>query len=260
MLVGAFYFPTDYGIEIGELARGTGSARLRVAVRVRAYPYPGEPALALSGRRRAAQALFAYPRSVRRAVVRRGGDAYAEARHRHRIDAAARPDHHRQIGREPRPAFGRPLHVRDRRRLERRGDGEPRRALRHPLQAPARARAGDEGAVDAGASRIPRRVREFRSGLAISQAEAEAASADPSRRRDRPHDQRVVEFCDGWFPRPRGGWEPKSAVARLRQAATAAGRDPATLSITVFRAPPIGRRSRPIARPASSACCSRCRT
>jgi probable F420-dependent oxidoreductase len=50
--------------------------------------------------------------------------------------------------------------------------------------------------------------------------------------------KRVVEFCDGWFPRARGGWEPKSAVVRLRQAAEAAGRDPATLSITVFAAPP----------------------
>jgi len=49
--------------------------------------------------------------------------------------------------------------------------------------------------------------------------------------------KRVVEFCDGWFPRPRGGWEPKSAVERLRKAAEAAGRDPATLSITVFAAP-----------------------
>jgi len=49
--------------------------------------------------------------------------------------------------------------------------------------------------------------------------------------------KRVVEFCDGWFPRPRGGWEPKSAVARLNKAAEAAGRDPKTLSITVFRAP-----------------------
>jgi probable F420-dependent oxidoreductase len=48
---------------------------------------------------------------------------------------------------------------------------------------------------------------------------------------------RVVEFCDGWFPRARGGWEPKSAVERLRKAAEAAGRDPATLSITVFAAP-----------------------
>jgi alkanesulfonate monooxygenase SsuD/methylene tetrahydromethanopterin reductase-like flavin-dependent oxidoreductase (luciferase family) len=49
--------------------------------------------------------------------------------------------------------------------------------------------------------------------------------------------RRVVEFCDGWFPRPRAGWEPKGAAARLRQAAIAAGRDPATLSITVFNAP-----------------------
>jgi len=49
--------------------------------------------------------------------------------------------------------------------------------------------------------------------------------------------RRVVEFCDGWFPRPRAGWEPKGAVARLRQAAIAAGRDPETLSITVFNAP-----------------------
>jgi hypothetical protein len=33
------------------------------------------------------------------------------------------------------------------------------------------------------------------------------------------------------------GFEPKSAVERLNKAATAAGRDPKTLSITVFNAP-----------------------
>ena len=49
--------------------------------------------------------------------------------------------------------------------------------------------------------------------------------------------ERVVEFCDGWFPRPRGGFEPKVAVERLKKAANAAGRDPKTLSITVFAAP-----------------------
>jgi probable F420-dependent oxidoreductase len=48
--------------------------------------------------------------------------------------------------------------------------------------------------------------------------------------------RRVVEFCDGWFPRARGDWEPKRAAARLREAALAAGRDPATLPITVFNA------------------------
>lgn len=49
--------------------------------------------------------------------------------------------------------------------------------------------------------------------------------------------KRVVEFCDGWFPYPAGGWDPKTAVTRLRHAAIDAGRDPATLSITVFNAP-----------------------
>jgi hypothetical protein len=45
-----------------------------------------------------------------------------------------------------------------------------------------------------------------------------------------------VEFCDGWFPRARGDWEPKSAVARLRKAAADAGRDRERLT-TVFNAP-----------------------
>jgi probable F420-dependent oxidoreductase len=49
--------------------------------------------------------------------------------------------------------------------------------------------------------------------------------------------RRVVEFCDGWFPRPRKGFEPVDAAARLRDMARTAGRDPATLSITVFNAP-----------------------
>jgi alkanesulfonate monooxygenase SsuD/methylene tetrahydromethanopterin reductase-like flavin-dependent oxidoreductase (luciferase family) len=49
--------------------------------------------------------------------------------------------------------------------------------------------------------------------------------------------RRVAEFCDGWLPRPRGDWKPGTALARLRQVADAAGRDPATLSITVFNAP-----------------------
>jgi probable F420-dependent oxidoreductase len=49
--------------------------------------------------------------------------------------------------------------------------------------------------------------------------------------------KRVVEFCDGWFPRPRNNWEPKSAVERLKKAAAEAGRDLKSLSITVFAAP-----------------------
>jgi probable F420-dependent oxidoreductase len=49
--------------------------------------------------------------------------------------------------------------------------------------------------------------------------------------------KRVVEFCDGWFPRAKPGFDPADMAARLRRAAEGAGRDPASLTITVFRAP-----------------------
>jgi probable F420-dependent oxidoreductase len=50
--------------------------------------------------------------------------------------------------------------------------------------------------------------------------------------------RRVVEFCDGWIPIARSGFNPQEAVARLRKAASAAGRDYSTLSIGAFGAPP----------------------
>ena len=46
-----------------------------------------------------------------------------------------------------------------------------------------------------------------------------------------------MEFCDGWLPIARPGFNAKEAVAQLRQAASAAGRDFSTLSISVFGAP-----------------------
>ncbi len=49
--------------------------------------------------------------------------------------------------------------------------------------------------------------------------------------------RRVVDYCDGWFPRPGRGWDAGEEVARLHRMAEAAGRDPKTLSISVFRAP-----------------------
>ena len=50
--------------------------------------------------------------------------------------------------------------------------------------------------------------------------------------------KRVVEYCDGWFPRPRSGFEASTAVDRLKRMAESVKRDPATLTITVFGAPP----------------------
>jgi probable F420-dependent oxidoreductase len=48
---------------------------------------------------------------------------------------------------------------------------------------------------------------------------------------------RIAEFGDGWLPRARGDWPFATARARLDRAAEAIGRDPSTLSITVFNAP-----------------------
>ena len=49
--------------------------------------------------------------------------------------------------------------------------------------------------------------------------------------------KRIAEFCDGWFPRPRNAWQPETAVARLKKACEDVGRDPASVTITVFGAP-----------------------
>ncbi len=52
--------------------------------------------------------------------------------------------------------------------------------------------------------------------------------------------KRVVDFCDGWFPRPRGFQDPKERMAEFRQIADDAGRDFKTLSTTLFGAEPDG--------------------
>ncbi|MCA0302299.1 MAG: LLM class F420-dependent oxidoreductase [Proteobacteria bacterium] len=49
--------------------------------------------------------------------------------------------------------------------------------------------------------------------------------------------RRVVEYCDGWFPRTRAGFDAPQALARLARMAEEKGRDPNTLSVTVFGAP-----------------------
>jgi probable F420-dependent oxidoreductase len=46
--------------------------------------------------------------------------------------------------------------------------------------------------------------------------------------------RRVIEYCDGWFPRPRGGFDVVKGVAHLRQMAEEAGRDPSTITTIVF--------------------------
>ena len=49
--------------------------------------------------------------------------------------------------------------------------------------------------------------------------------------------RRIVDHCDGWFPRATPATDPREFVGRLRQAASTSSRDWNSLSITVFRAP-----------------------
>jgi probable F420-dependent oxidoreductase len=49
---------------------------------------------------------------------------------------------------------------------------------------------------------------------------------------------RVVEFCDGWMPIGYRMGDPSAKIAALRQRAQAAGRDPMSISISIFGANP----------------------
>jgi alkanesulfonate monooxygenase SsuD/methylene tetrahydromethanopterin reductase-like flavin-dependent oxidoreductase (luciferase family) len=52
---------------------------------------------------------------------------------------------------------------------------------------------------------------------------------------------RVVEFCQGWMPICRGGVAPpgiETKVPELRRRLAAAGRDPASVAVTVYFCPP----------------------
>ena len=50
--------------------------------------------------------------------------------------------------------------------------------------------------------------------------------------------RRIMDFCSGWFPRGALLPDPAEGMGRLRAAAEDAGRDPATVSATVFGAEP----------------------
>ncbi|MBI4593685.1 MAG: LLM class flavin-dependent oxidoreductase, partial [Candidatus Rokubacteria bacterium] len=50
--------------------------------------------------------------------------------------------------------------------------------------------------------------------------------------------QRVIELCDGWFPRGRNPERLLQALPDFWERAARAGRDPKTLSISAFATPP----------------------
>jgi alkanesulfonate monooxygenase SsuD/methylene tetrahydromethanopterin reductase-like flavin-dependent oxidoreductase (luciferase family) len=50
--------------------------------------------------------------------------------------------------------------------------------------------------------------------------------------------QRVIRYCDGWLPNAGPGVDLPKQIAELHRLAEQAGRDPNTISITAFAAPP----------------------
>lgn len=50
--------------------------------------------------------------------------------------------------------------------------------------------------------------------------------------------KRIVEYCDGWLPRARHGFDAAENIARLKHFADEAGRDMSELSVSVFGAAP----------------------
>ena len=114
-------------------------------------------------------------RPVRRADRGGGRDRAAADRDRDLPGDRARPDHHRQGGRVGRPPVRRPVPVRRRRRLECRGDAQPRDRRVAAVRDDARADRGDEGDLDA------RTRRATRAGTSTSSG----SGAGPSRCRSR---------------------------------------------------------------------------
>ena len=216
MHYGVFIFPTDYSIRIDELARAAeerGFESLFVTEHThiptsRRSPFAGggplpkeyshtlDPFIGLTAAAAATQA--------------------AQGRHGHLSRHRARPDHARQDDREPRSPLERTIPLRHRGRLERGRNGEPLDGLQDALPAAARADPRD-------AEIWTKDEAEFH---------GEFVNFDPiwsyPKPVQKPHPpvllggesghtlQRVVDFCDGWFPRGRNAEAILPGLADLK--------------------------------------------
>ena len=126
---------------------GVGRAtRLRRAVRAGEDPCADQQADAVA-RRRTAGLVPAVLRPVRRARGRRSGDHDVAGRDRRLPGRSARSDPAGQAGRVNRPPVERPLCSRRGIRVERRGTGRPRSALRRPHRGGGGQTRRDAGAL-----------------------------------------------------------------------------------------------------------------
>ena len=110
---------------------------------------------------------------------------------------------------------------------------EPRHRPGPALQAHARAHRGDEGDLDGGRGRVPRRVRRLRPDLVLAQAGAQAASAGARRRHRREGARPRLAYGDGWMPNR--VTDPEALGKRIEELRDRAGR---RVPVSVFGAKP----------------------
>ena len=202
MHYGIVMFPTDYAIRPDELARAAEAARLRVAVVPRAHAHPGQPAQPVAGRRPSC------PRSTGTPTIRSWRSTMAAAAttklklgtgiclviERDPIITA------KEVASLDQLSGGRFLFGIgggwNAEEMENHGT-----AFKTRFRRAARARPGDEGDLDEGRGRVPRRVRQLRPDLVVAEARAAARTRRSSWAATAPTTfDRVLEYCDGWMP------------------------------------------------------------
>ena len=171
----------------------------------------------------------------------------------------ARLHHAGQVHRHPRPPVRRPGQPRRRIRLEHRRTRRPQRAAGPSPHHAARVPRGDARAVDAGGSRVRRRVREVRPSLGVAQAGAVAhpgAGRRGGHREELQVDRQVGRRLDHHAARLRHRRAGEAAAGHLgrRRTATAHRRSSRSTSSPTPTSWPAGPNS------ASPRCCSGCRT
>ena len=131
--------------------------------------------------------------------------------------------------------FRRPLPVRDRRRLERGGDGEPWHRSAQRFKLMRERMLAMKAHMDAGRARISWRICQLRPDLAVAEADPEAPSTDSRGRQRRRVLDRVLEYGDVWMPN-HGRGPIEERLATLRQRAAERGRG--DIPTWVFGCPP----------------------
>ena len=234
-------FPADFAIRPDELARAVEERGFESLFFTDHTHIPATPQTRKLMQQPRVECCRTSPTTttLRRPDVRRRRHADAAARNRRVPRAPTRADRDGQGTRQPRRPLARTRAVRRRRRLDPRGDRQPRHRPTDALGGHGRAGAGDARDLDPGGSGVPWPPCGVRTHLVLAQAEEQ-----------RPHPpilvggagkgviRRVLAYGDEWIPH--AGMPVEQLGARIRElqhAARKAGRR-ADIPVTVQGAEP----------------------